>query len=407
MSVENFISKRYLFAKHRLNFITIISYLSIGGITIGVAALIVVLSVFNGFGDLVSLLLINFDAHVKIEFTTPEGEKKKPELEKFLNEQKNISGRTEFVSGKIVVRGSESRVVELKGITASGVSNVYGINENMRFGSSELLTNYPHKFIIGLQLADRLQVVVDDSLYVISPASIQKSIINLSFPAAQKGIIGGIYHSNNNEYDGGYIFTDLISAQRILGRNNLVQGYELKLTDINDAGALKNEITKKFGEGISVSTWYDLHEELFSVMLIERWTAYLILSLIIAVAAFNILASLSMTVMEKRRDIGVLTTLGLPQYSIAKIFLRQGIIIGLIGTLGGFALGVLVYFLQTNYNLYPLDPALYKIDSLPMNLRFSDFTAVGLASFVLSFLASLIPAKRAQKIDPLDSIRWE
>ncbi len=407
MSVENFISKRYLFAKHRLNFITIISYLSIGGITIGVAALIVVLSVFNGFGDLVSSLLINFDAHVKIEFTTPEGEKKKPELEKFLNEQKNISGRTEFVSGKIVVRGSESRVVELKGITASGVSNVYGINENIRFGSSELQTNYPHKFIIGLQLADRLQVVVDDSLYVISPASIQKSIINLSFPAAQKGIIGGIYHSNNNEYDGGYIFTDLISAQRILGRNNLVQGYELKLTDINDAGALKNEITKKFGEGISVSTWYDLHEELFSVMLIERWTAYLILSLIIAVAAFNILASLSMTVMEKRRDIGVLTTLGLPQNSIAKIFLRQGIIIGLIGTLGGFALGVLVYFLQTNYNLYPLDPALYKIDSLPMNLRFSDFTAVGLASFVLSFLASLIPAKRAQKIDPLDSIRWE
>lgn len=407
MSVERFISLRYLVAKHRLNFITIISYLSIGGITIGVAALIIVLSVFNGFGDLVSSLLINFDPHVKVELIGADSESQQKEIEKFLSEQNNVAGLTQFVSGKVVVRGSDSRIVELKGISSNASATVYGIDENIKFGKSKLEEQYPHNFILGLQLADRLQSVINDSIFIISPSSIQKAVVNLSFPAAQKGIITGIYFSNNNEYDGSYIFTNLISAQKILGRKNAVQGFELKLTDINDAANLKKMIQNKFGGDVSVSTWYDLHEELFSVMLIERWTAYLILSLIIAVAAFNILASLSMTVAEKKRDIGVLVTLGLPQNSISKIFLQQGIFIGLIGTLGGFALGLLIYYLQTNFNLYPLDPALYKIDSLPMNLRLSDFAAVGLASFVLSFAASLLPAKRALRIDPLESIKWE
>lgn len=408
MSIERFISQRYLFAKHRLNFITIISYLSIAGITIGVAALIIVLSVFNGFGDLVSSLLINFDPHLKIEFTTSEAEAQQSAVEKFLDKQKNIAGITPFVSGKVVVRGFDSRVVELKGISSPAVKNVYGIEENLKFGSSGLQKKYPHKFIAGLQLADRLQTMIDDTIIITSPAAIQKAIVNLSFPPTQRGTISGIYFSNNNEYDGSYLFTDIQSAQNILGRNNSIQGFEMKLNNLSEAENLKEEFLAAFGKkDFSVSTWYDLHEELFSVMLIERWTAYLILSLIIAVAAFNILASLSMTVMEKKRDIGALIALGLPQKSISNIFLQQGILIGLIGTLGGFALGALVYYLQTNYNLYPLDPSLYKINSLPMNLRLSDFLAVGLASFILSFAASLIPAKRALKIDPLESIKWE
>lgn len=378
------------------------------GITIGVAALIIVLSVFNGFGDLVSSLLINFDPHLKIEFATTEGEAKQKEVQIFLDEQKNITGITPFVTGKVVVRGSDSRVVELKGISSSAVKNVYGIEENLKFGSLGLQHHYPYKFIAGLQLADRLQTVIDDTIIITSPAAIQKAIVNLSFPPTQKGIISGIYFSNNNEYDGAYLFTEIHSAQIILGRKNSIQGFEMKLSNLNEAEILKKDFLSAFGEeDFSVSTWYDLHEELFSVMLIERWTAYLILSLIIAVAAFSILASLSMTVMEKKRDIGVLVALGLPQKSVSNIFLQQGIIIGLIGTLGGFALGLFVYYLQTNYNLYPLDPSLYKIDSLPMNLRLSDFAAVGLASFILSFAASLIPAKRALKIDPLESIKWE
>ena len=142
-------------------------------------------------------------------------------------------------------------------------------------------------------------------------------------------------------------------------------------------------------------------------MQIERWSAYIILCLIIAVATFNILGSLSMSVIEKKRDIGVLRSVGAEEKSIVKIFMFEGLLIGIIGTLAGVFLGYLICYLQINYNIYPLDPTQYKIDSLPLQLRLSDFFYISGASMLLSFLASLYPAKKAAKINIVESIKWE
>jgi lipoprotein-releasing system permease protein len=142
-------------------------------------------------------------------------------------------------------------------------------------------------------------------------------------------------------------------------------------------------------------------------MKVERWTAYLILSLIIAVATFNILGSLSMSVIEKKRDIGILNAMGISEKSVLRIFMFEGILIGIIGTVVGIILGYLVCYIQIEYNIYPLNPAQYKIDALPMEVRLSDFFFISGASMLLAFLAALYPAKRAVKVNPLEAIKWE
>jgi len=187
-----------------------------------------------------------------------------------------------------------------------------------------------------------------------------------------------------------------------------VQGYEAKLTDTDYSASVKNMLEERLNKNdFTISTWYDFHQELYSVMQIERWTAYIILSLIIAVATFNILGSLSMSVIEKQRDIGILRSMGVREKSILKIFMFEGILIGVIGTIIGVLLGYLICYIQINFNIYPLNPAQYKIDALPVELRVSDFFFISGASMLLSFLASLYPAKKAAKVNPINAIKWE
>ncbi len=409
MKIERLIALRYLFSGHKINFITIISYLSMIGIAIGVGALIVVLGVFNGFSSLVTSYLVSFDPHLRIESISDNAKEKLESVEKLLKSN-NITNYTPFVNGKVLaVQDKIIQVVELKGIDEENGKSVYGFDQTVFYGSSDIKAegNIP-KLIIGIQLADRMQALIGDTLTVISPAGIEKAILSLSLPNTQKFIVGGIFHSSNNEYDAQLMFTSLEAASKLLGYGKNFQGYELRLDNLDESVKYKRIFESQLDEELfSINTWYDFHKELYNVMQIERWVAYLILSLIIAVAVFNTLGSLTMSVIEKKRDIGVLRTAGLPEKSIMKIFLLQGFYVGLIGTIAGFALGYFVYFLQINYNIYPLDPAQYRIDSLPIELRVSDFFAVGTASFLLSLLASIYPAKKAAKVNPVDAIKWE
>ncbi|MBT8380386.1 MAG: ABC transporter permease [Ignavibacteria bacterium] len=410
MGFESFIAKRYLVSKHKVNFITIISIISILGITVGVAALIVVLSVFNGFGSLVSQYLMNLDPDIKITATTIEGEKKLEEIPGLLNEIDDVQFLSPFVDGKVLAYNQGiTQVVNLKGIEAESSDKLYNIDENVLYGKANFSTEKNvANVVLGLQLADRLQVITGDTLLLISPVGIERAITQFSLPLSKKVVVRGIFNSNNNDYDAGYIFSAIEPAQHLLGYKKSVQGFEAKLTDTDHSSSVKNILEEKLNENdFSISTWYDFHQELYSVMQIERWTAYIILSLIIAVATFNILGSLSMSVIEKQRDIGILRSMGVRENSILKIFMFEGILIGIIGTLIGVILGYLICYIQIEFNIYPLNPAQYKIDALPIELRFSDFFFISGASMILAFLASLYPAKKAAKVNPISAIKWE
>ncbi len=408
MSFESFVAKRYLVSKHKINFISIISIISIIGITIGVAALIIVLSVFNGFGSLVTSFLMNFEPHLRVEMISPEANSKN--LEKVLRSTQGIKDYSPFVSGKVLVYNSGlTSAVTLKGIDKQNADDIYEINKSILFGKFDLNSNgnFP-KAIIGLQLADRLQTLIGDTITIISPAGIEKAFSQFTMPSTQRFIVAGIYSSDNNDYDASYIFTSLNECQYLLGYDKKIQGFEIRLHDIDESFDVKEKLISQLDQKLySVNTWYDFHKDLYTVMQIERWTAYIILSLIIAVATFNILGSLSMSVIEKKRDIGILRSMGAGEKSILKIFMFEGLLIGIIGTIAGIFIGYLVCYLQLNFNIYPLDPTQYKIDSLPVELRQSDFFYISGASMLLSFLASLYPAKKAVKVNIVESIKWE
>lgn len=402
-SVEQFIAKRYVRSRHRISFITIISFLSVGGITVGVAALIIVLAVFNGFSGLVHQLLQDFDPHLEIRTNGTEAfQQAQARLQTF-----QPLAVSEFTSGQaMLLRDGQKRGASLVGLNPATGLEVYGLKEFLRLGEAGLqpVDGLPSA-VIGISLADAMQSIVGDTIALLTPSAVKNSLLNFSAPAMQLMVIRGIYKSNNNEFDAQYVFTDEPTARQMF-RQDIPSGYKVRLQNINDAEEVKDEVLHAI-PGTTGATWYDMHSELYSMMELERWIAYSILTLIIAVAAFNILASLSMSVIEKKRDIGVLRTMGMGGDTIRSIYFRQGVIIGLIGTLGGFALALLVFWVHSVFNIYPLNPALYKIDALPMELHVYDFIAVGCASFFLSILAAVIPAKRAAAINPIEAIRWE
>lgn len=407
MRYERFIAKRYLVSKHKINFITIISIISITGITIGVAALIIVLSVFNGFGSLVTSYLMSLDPHIRINATSEAGEKSLPKLAGSLDSIDDVKAYSAYVEGKVLAYNKGlTQVVNLKGIEKNSINNVYMLNENIVDGEDKF--SDISSVFIGLPLADKMRVMAGDTLILISPLNIEQAITQLSLPLSKTFIVAGVFISKNNEYDESYIFSDLKDAQYLFGYKNNFQGYDIRLNDIDESNAVKTQLVSKLDQNnFSVNTWYDFHKELYSVMQIERWTAYIILSLIIAVATFNILGSLSMSVIEKKRDIGILRSIGATEKSILKIFMFEGLLIGIIGTLLGVLIGYAVCYIQIKYNIYPLDPSQYKIDSLPIEIRISDFFFISFASMLLSFLASLYPAKKAAKVNPISAIKWE
>jgi lipoprotein-releasing system permease protein len=410
MKFESFISKRYLVSKHKINFITIISLISVLGITIGVAALIIVLSVFNGFGSLVKSFLINFDPHVRVEVISQNGFSEEAKTSDYISSIPEVKEFAPYVNGKVLAyKDGLTQVVNLKGIEEKSGNDIYGIDASMLYGKFDISVKYGlPRIILGLTLADRLQSLIGDTVTIISPAGIEKSIAQLSMPLTQKFIVAGIYSSNNNEYDDSYIFTNIHTASYLLGYNNYYQGFDIKLKNISQSSEVKKQLEKKVNTNLfRIETWYDFHRELYNMMKIERWTAYIVLCLIIAVATFNILGSLSMSVIEKQRDIGVLRSMGASEKSIMKIFMFEGVLVGIIGTITGALIGYFICYLQLKFNIYPLDPTQYKINSLPLQLKISDFFFVSGASMFLSFMASLIPAKQASKLNLLESIKWE
>lgn len=408
--IELFIARRYLKSKHKMNFITIISLLSTLGISIGVAALIIVLSVFNGFGSLVKSILVSFDPHIRISVIDENGFSQLNEVEQILTNNSGIDSFTPFAEGKVIILNNQSyEIVDLKGIADSDKNKDWGVETKIISGQFDLGDeNNSNKIVLGLPLALRLSARVGDTIFVTSAYNIEKTITTLSMPNTMKFIVSGLFESNNRDYDVGSVFSSLKSGQRLFGLRNRITGYEIRLKNIDDAEKLKDELLSSINSKyFSVNTWYDLHKDLYNVMMIERWTAYILLCLIIAVATFNIFASLTMTVLEKKKDIGVIRTIGVNRKSVIKIFMFEGLLVGIIGTLIGVILGLVICYLQIEYNFYPLDPTKYIINAMPVEIRLTDIFAISIMALFLSFIASLYPAKRAANTIIIDSIKYE
>ncbi len=408
---ELFISKRYLKSKRKINFISIISGISTAGIILGVAALVIVISVFNGFGELVTSMLVNLDPHLTVTAKNSEATTELLKLKEEFVKYPTIKSFSPFAEGKVIIKGDRSyEIVELKGIEESEKNSDWGIQTVIISGKFGLDKEEGiDKIVIGARLANRISCWIGDTITVSSIKNLEKMVSNFTvIPRTQRFVVSAVFSAQNPKYDVGMCFASLDAAKQVLNMHNRISGYEIRLHDMDASTKIKNEMLANFGkEDFSIRSWYDLHEDLYSVMLLERWGAFLLLSLIISVATFNILGSLTMTVHEKKKDIGVFRAMGMKANSILRIFMFEGLLVGCIGTLTGVALGLFVCWLQIEFKIYSLDSTKFLIDAIPMQVRFWDIFIIALASMFLTFLASYYPAKRAAKINIIDAIKYE
>ena len=409
MGFERFIAQRYIRSKQQTLFINIIMLVSVIGVTVGVAALIIVLSVFNGFNKVVTDVLVGFDPHIKVLPARGKSLQLSDTLMQKFNALETVEGWSPYVESKALLASkSVNRVVVVRGVVDSTIGKVSGVRSALVLGKFELEGESMRPgIVLGMTLADRLGTSVGSEITIVSPVGVDAMMMQYSQPEMRKFIVVGIYDSRNKEYDSHYAFISIDVARKLFQYQTSVSGIEMRLHNIEAAAETRGVLEHWLGEKYKILTWYDLHKDLYSVMKIERWSAYIILCLIVCVAAFNMLGSLTMGVIEKRRDIGVLKSLGANSKSILRLFMFEGLLVGTVGTVLGILIGLTVCYLQIHYQLFPLDQNVYIIPAIPVDVRWTDFVAIGSASLILSTLAALYPARRASRLLPVEAIRWE
>lgn len=401
------IAKRYLLAKKEAGFITVISMISILGVTVGVAALVVVLSVFNGFSTLVTDILVGFDPHVRVHKTAGTGPEVIDSVASFLMQRQDVAGVSGFVGGKgMLITNKTTKVANIRGLEPENISSVSGLKEKIVAGNCDFMNPSEKEIVLGFHLADRLGVGLDDTVYVVTATGAHDAVMKFIPPELHTFIVTGIYESNNKDYDGLYSFTSVETAKKIYS-TPAVHGFDVRAASIERSEDIQSALIAEFGGRVRVQTWFDLHRDLYSVMLVERWTAFIILTLIIGVASFNLMGSLTMTVIEKTRDIGILKAMGARNDEIRLIFRMEGVIVGVAGSALGLLAGYLICLLQIHYQLFSLDSNVYIIPAIPIDMRVSDFIIIPLATLALCYIASYFPSKRAALMLPAEAVRWE
>lgn len=409
-----FIARRYLLSKHSLNFISVITAISIGGITLGVAALVIVMSLFNGFQALIDRFLIGFDPHIRISKIAAvlAANSTAPEQWLTLNDslQNQIQSALQplgssylapIASGKMVcINGRSMKPFQLIGIDADKADIVSGIRKTLVVGEFRLEgTPQCVSLVMGASLADNLRLVVGDTVQLLAPAAIETAITQGLPPKSVRAAIVGVFQSNTKEYDATQAYTALPSARRLLKiPTDAAQTLDIRLDNVNQSNQAQMLLQRALPPAYRIETWFDLHRELYNVMRFERLAAFCVLFIIVLVAVFNIFASLSMAVAEKRAEIGMLKAMGAPSGLIISIFFSHSLLVGVIGTALGAALGVGVCWGQMNFGWITLDTSRYVIPILPLIVEWPDVCGVCAIALVFALLSGLAPARQAGKI---------
>jgi len=408
-----YIGLRYTGAKRRNHFISFISLISIIGIGLGVAALITVLSVMNGFEQELRTRILGMASHASISG-----------YQKPLTEWQQLAGRAAghpdvlgvapYVQGEIMLtKGNKVSGALVRGILPDQEPEVSSVGQHMRRGRLDDLQTGEYRIILGSELAHSVGAQVGDQITMVTPqANFSPAGI---LPRLRRFRVTGIFDVGMYEYDRGVALVHMEDAARLFKLDNAITGIRLKLKDLFKAPQVSRQLAAQLGDGLKVEDWTRQHANFFRAVQTEKRVMFVILTLIVAVAAFNIVSTLVMVVTDKRADIAILRTLGATPGVILRIFMIQGALIGLLGTalgiVGGVALALnvetIVPAIEEAFAVQFMPADVYYISDLPSKLNWPDVWQIGTVAFLLSFLATLYPSWRASRTQPAEALRYE
>ncbi len=414
-----FVGLRYTRAKRRNHFISFISLISMLGITLGIVALIVVLSVMNGFHKEIQERILGMASHATL--SDPSGVEAGggiadwQDLAERVRAHPKVVGAAPFVEIEaMLMNGGRTNGALLRGILPAQEDAVSDLREDMVAGSVDALAPGAFNIVLGSELAAILGVGLGDKVTVVTP-QVNATPVGV-MPRLKAFNVVGLFQVGMADYDRGAGFMHIEDAARLmrLGEGR-VQGVRIKLSDMFEAPLVAREIAYSLDGVYRVTDWTQVHRNFFAALRTEKRMMTIILFLIVAVAAFNIVSTLVMVVTDKRADIAVLRTLGISPGRIMAIFMVQGTTIGLVGTLMGVVGGVLlgwnvepiVAAIERTFGVHFLDPSIYYISALPSEVRAPDVIAIALGAFVMAVVATLYPAWRASRTDPVEALRYE
>ena len=423
MNYEFFVSIRHLSARKSQKFISLNSWISMVGVGLGVMALIVVIAVMSGFSNDLRDKILGTNSHVvvsNINQTTVENYNSI--LEKVLSVAGVTAAAPFIINQVMLINGDRVSGVVVRGVDPEKEGTVSDLEKNMIIGSIlDLKVNLPFLedkknrtgIILGKELSRKMGVVVGGVVSMVSPVS-RITPVGL-IPRMKLFKVVGVFESGMYEYDANLSFVLLKSAQKFFSMKDAVSGIEVRVDDIEQAGNIANAIQKKLGFPYHARDWMSMNKNLFSALKLEKIVMFIILILIIFVAAFNIISTLFMLVMEKAKEIAILKSMGASRKSIIKIYSYQGLIIGLVGTFLGCAAGFIIVpnlneivgFIESVFGIVAFPSDIYYLDRLPSEIQYMDSFLIVIFSIAICLIASLYPAWRASKLDPVDGLRYE
>jgi lipoprotein-releasing system permease protein len=410
MRFELFVAARYLRARRRQAVIGVITAISVIGVAAGVAALIIALAITNGMRRDLQSRLLGSTAHVELMRVSGDGIRDWRSLVERMRQQPHVTAIAPGLYGQVLIsRGPRSGGALIKGIIPADEKTVSDLLNHVQKGSADALatdavTALP-PVAIGSDLAETLGAAVNDSVLVTSP---QGELTPLGLqPRYARYRVVGIFHSGFYQYDSTYAFMRLADAQRLFSEPDLVSVLSFKVDDLYNAASIGRQIEAAAGPGYQTTNWMDQNRELFRALKLEQVVTFIVIGLIVCVAALNILIALTMLVMEKTRDIAVLMSFGVRPDQVRRIFLLQGLLISVTGTVIGLVVGYTISWAGSHYRFIPLSEAVYSIDYLPFAPRWIDALIVSAVSLLTALVATLYPSASAAKILPAEALRYE